>query len=71
MRSTRRFLLLAVLGLGLGAALALLHPTTAAAEKLPVDCSGRRSDCTSVRNCTQWQDHVCYEYTTNFWYWYT
>lgn len=70
MRSIRKSLLLAVLSLGLGAGFAFFGPSTAQAEKLPVDCSGRKSDCTSVRNCTQWLDHVCYEYTTNFWYWY-
>lgn len=70
MRAIRQFLLLFALGFGLGGVLAALSPSPAEAEKLPVDCSGRKTDCTTIRNCTKWVDHVCYEYTTNFWYWY-
>ncbi len=70
MKSLRRFLVLSVLSFGLGGALALAHPNAAQAEKLPVDCSGRFSTCTTIRNCTQWVDHVCYEFTTDYWYWY-
>lgn len=70
MRMIRRFSLLSLLAFVLGGALALARPGTAQAEKLPVDCSGRKSSCTDVRNCTRWVDHVCYEYTTSYWYWY-
>ncbi len=51
-------------------ALALVVPRPAAAEKLPVDCSGRRASCYEKRSCTLWSDHVCTERTTEYWYWY-
>ncbi len=70
MRFIRKTLVLGGLSFALGAGLALVRPTPADAQKLPVDCSGRKSSCTTIRNCTQWLDHVCYEYTTSFWYWY-
>ena len=67
----RRTIAASLLAVLLGGMLGLVGPRTAAAEKLPVDCSGRRSDCFSQRVCTQWIDHVCYEITTSKWYWYT
>jgi hypothetical protein len=70
MTPSRRTLAFTLLSLMLGAVLGLVEPGKAQAEKLPVDCSGRKSDCTTVRNCTQWVNHVCHEYTTNLWYWY-
>lgn len=70
MRMIRRFLLLSLLSFGAGSAFALAYPSIAEAEKLPVDCSGRKSSCTDVRSCSQWINHVCYEYTTTYWYWY-
>jgi hypothetical protein len=66
----RSLALVPLLGGVLGAALALTVPRTAVAEKLPVDCSGRRTSCFERRTCTQWVDHVCTERTTEFWYWY-
>ncbi|MFN8651746.1 MAG: hypothetical protein U0133_07570 [Gemmatimonadales bacterium] len=70
MTSIRRFLVLSILSFGLGGTVALVHPSTAEAEKLPVDCSGRFSTCTTIRSCSEWHDHICYEYTTDYWYWY-
>ncbi|HWA55977.1 MAG TPA: hypothetical protein VG692_01925 [Gemmatimonadales bacterium] len=70
MRSIRGTILLSAAALVAGGALALIQPTSAQAEKTPVDCSGRRTECTTIRNCTEWHDHVCYELTTSFWYWY-
>jgi hypothetical protein len=54
----------------LGATVALATPRPAAAEKLPVDCSGRRSSCYERRQCTRYVEHVCVERTTEYWYWY-
>jgi hypothetical protein len=71
MTSARKFLVATLSSLILGGALGLAGPSPAAAQKLPVDCSGRRSDCTTVRVCSEWHDHVCWEYTSSFWYWYT
>lgn len=71
MTPSRRMIATSLLCLLLGAVLALAGPPNAAAEKLPVDCSGRRSECFTQRTCTQWIDHVCYEITTSKWYWYT
>lgn len=66
----RSLTLAPILGGALGAALALAAPRPAAAEKLPVDCSGRRASCFERRTCTQWTDHNCTERTTEYWYWY-
>lgn len=51
-------------------ALALTVAQPAAAEKLPVDCSGRRASCYERRSCTLYSSHVCTERTTEYWYWY-
>jgi hypothetical protein len=59
-----------LLSMLLGAVLGVGNPRAAQAQKLPVDCSGRKSDCHTQRNCTQWSAHTCYEFTTNKWYWY-
>lgn len=53
-----------------GAALGLMTPQVAAAEKLPVDCSGRYTDCFERKQCTKYVEHQCTERTTEFWYWY-
>jgi hypothetical protein len=66
----RRTIAASLLAVLIGSILGLAGPRRAAAQKLPVDCSGRRSDCFTQRNCTQWLDHVCYEISTSYWYWY-
>ncbi len=70
MKLTRRAIAFSLLSVLLGAIAGLGGPRNAAAQKLPVDCSGRKSDCTTVRTCSEWHEHVCYEYTSNMWYWY-
>jgi len=59
-----------MLGMLIGAAIALGSPPPVAAEKLPVDCSGRVSECFKNTTCTEWVDHGCRERTTEYWYWY-
>jgi hypothetical protein len=66
----RSLALVPLLGGALGATLALAVPRTMVAEKLPVDCSGRRTSCFERRTCTRWVDHNCTERTTDYWYWY-
>lgn len=70
MKPNRRAIAFALLSVLLGAIAGLAGPRKAEAEKLPVDCSGRKTDCKLVKGCTEWHDHVCYEYTSNMWYWY-
>jgi hypothetical protein len=70
MRPSRRIITFSLVSTLLGAVLGLAAPPKARAQKLPVDCSGRKSSCTTVRVCSEWHDHVCYEFQTNFWYWY-
>lgn len=70
MKPSRRTIAFSLLSVMLGAVLSLTGTGQASAQKLPVDCSGRKTDCTSVRTCSEWHDHVCYEYTTSLWYWY-
>jgi hypothetical protein len=70
MKPPRRAIAFSLLSVALGAVLSLAGTSRASAQKLPVDCSGRKSDCTTVRSCTEWHEHVCYEYTANMWYWY-
>jgi len=70
MKPIRRTIAFSLLSVMLGAVLGLIGPHKATAQKLPVDCSGRKSPCTTVRVCSEWHDHVCYEYQTNHWYWY-
>jgi hypothetical protein len=54
-----------------GAALGLMTPDTAVAEKLPVDCSGRYTDCFERKLCTRYNaEHNCTERTTEIWHWY-
>lgn len=71
MKPIRRTIAFSLLSVMLGAVLGLVGPHKATAQKLPVDCSGRRSECTTIRSCSEWHDHVCYEITTSIWYWYT
>jgi hypothetical protein len=71
MTPARKFFITILSSLTLGASLGLADPSSAAAQKLPVDCSGRKSECTTVRVCSEWHDHGCWEYTTSFWYWYS
>ena len=67
----RSLALIPLLGGILGATLALTLPSTAVAEKLPVDCSGRKTSCFERRQCTRYNsDHQCVERTTDFRYWY-
>ncbi len=66
----RHLALLPVVAGVLTSALALFAPATAAAEKLPVDCSGRRTSCFEQRTCSRWDAHQCVERTTEYWYWY-
>jgi hypothetical protein len=66
----RRTILTALLGAALGAVAGLGTPASARAQKLPVDCSGNKLSCFDYRHCTLWQDHTCYEWTTDFWYYY-
>jgi hypothetical protein len=70
MTPSRRIAAISLLSIMLGAVLGLGSPKAAQAEKLPVDCSGRRTDCFSSRTCTEWVDHRCIEITSRFWYWY-
>ncbi len=71
MKPSCRVLAFSLLSILLGAVLGIGSPGTARAEKTPVDCSGRRSDCYTYRSCTEWADHRCLEITTRYWYWYT
>ncbi len=66
----RQLALIPAAGLLAGTAIAGLAPRPAQAEKLPVDCSGRKTSCYEQRSCSQWINHVCYEYTSYFWQWY-
>ena len=66
----RRTILTVLLGSVLGTGAGLASPAAATAQKLPVDCSGNKLSCFDYRHCTQWLDHVCYEWTTDFWYYY-
>lgn len=54
-----------------GAVLGLTVPQTAAAEKLPVDCSGKYTDCFERKLCTKYNaEHACVERTTEYWHYY-
>lgn len=70
MKPTRRAIAFSLLSVLLGAIAGLGGARNAAAQKLPVDCSGRKSECALIKNCYQWYDHVCYAYETRLWYWY-
>jgi hypothetical protein len=71
MRHSRNIAAAALFAALAAGTLTLARPTPAAAEKTPVDCSGRRTDCFLRKECTQWIGHTCYEYTSRMWYWYT
>ncbi len=59
-----------------GTALAVLaglfvRPAPLNAQKLPVDCSGRATECYTHRTCAEWvQNNRCLEYHTEVWRWY-
>lgn len=56
-----------------GAVLGLTVPQVLKAEKarLPVECSGRYTDCFERRVCTKWNsEHACVERTTEIWHYY-
>jgi hypothetical protein len=56
-----------------GAALGLTVPQVAQAEKerLPVECSGRYTDCFERKLCTRYNsEHACIERTTEMWHYY-
>lgn len=59
-----------------GTALAALtgliaRPAPLTAQKLPVDCSGAKTECYTHRACSEWiQNNRCLEYHTEVWRWY-
>lgn len=63
--------LIPLVGAITGVAIAVATPQPVAAEKLPVDCSGRYTDCFEQRQCTKYNaEHVCTERTVLIWHWY-
>ncbi len=49
----------------------LASPTALRAQKLPVDCSGSKSDCYTHRFCADWvSNERCREFHTEIWRWY-
>lgn len=70
MKPSHRTMAFSLLSVMLGAVLGLVGPRNAAAEKLPVDCSGGRADCYIYRVCSEWVNHRCMEIDTRYWYWY-
>lgn len=55
-----------------GALIGLSVPQTVQAEKrLPVECSGRYTDCFERRVCSRYNsDHECIERITEIWHYY-
>jgi hypothetical protein len=68
--SFRRITAAALASALVGAALGVVLPGRAQAEKLPVDCSGRNTACFDYRTCSWWVNHECWQWTTQYWYWY-